>query len=527
MSPARSVFIVPCRVRRAADHAGGRDFLVRQLSSTGYQPQAIGMSSRWSVPKSQEPFVSLRFKFVLPINLILVVILGTSLAWEWWRLERSELAILRTRLDEEARFVHAAARTFGVTPKFGDFLVGFCQATDATASPEHQVALVDRGGELVASAAAHAHRPINPVGLAAMAEGSWLRRRGNDTYLIRVLSDGGEHVVVAESTRLLRQRVRSALLSHAGWILGLGVLLFVAVNSVMRQAVLRQIRRLHEAALRLEQGQLGAQVEWAGSDELGALSDRFNAMSRALAEQAEDSKRELDAAHRVQSHSLPPSCFELGGVQIAGRCLQRGPVGGDVYDVRLLPGDRVAILVADLSGHDVSAALNTAMLRAIVWREAEQADLPGDVLARLNEQLCRDLPDEHFASAVLAWFDPSTGRLHYANAGHPTSYLRSSSTTWRELESSGPVLGLIPGAEYASLNLEVISGSRLFVCTDGVTEARDPRGRLWGTCELVALLESSEPGDPTQVVDRILERLAQFRGQQPQEDDVTVMVAVL
>jgi sigma-B regulation protein RsbU (phosphoserine phosphatase) len=141
--------------------------------------------------------------------------------------------------------------------------------------------------------------------------------------------------------------------------------------------------------------------------------------------------------------------------------------------------------------------------------------------------LCRDLPAEHFASAVFAWFDPSGERLHYANAGHPTSYLRLTSSHWRELESSGPVLGLIPGAEYASLELEVSSGSRLFVCTDGVTESRDQEGRLWGSSELVALLESSEPGDPTQVVDRILERLVQFRGDQPQEDDVTLVLAIL
>ena len=69
--------------------------------------------------------MTLRFKFVLPINLILVGILAASLGWEWWRLERSEFAILRTRLDEEARFVHRAARTFGVSSKFDDFLQEF------------------------------------------------------------------------------------------------------------------------------------------------------------------------------------------------------------------------------------------------------------------------------------------------------------------------------------------------------------------------------------------------------------------
>jgi serine phosphatase RsbU (regulator of sigma subunit) len=469
--------------------------------------------------------VTLRYKFVLPINLILLFILGTSLAWEWWRLERLELSLLRTRLDEEARFVHAAAGALGLSAKPGDFLQDFCDATDPTASPEHQVTVVGPGGEVVASAAAHVHQPIDPAGLASLPVGSWSRRRGDESYLIRVSDEKGRRVIVAESTRMLRQRVRSALLSHAAWILGLGVLLFLAVNTVMRRAVLRPIRVLHRAALQLEQGQLGIQVDWRGNDELGALSDGFNAMSRTLAEQVENTKRELASAHRVQSHSLPPTRFELGSVIIGGRCIQRGPVGGDVYDARPLPGNQVAILVADLSGHDVSAALNTAMLRAIVWREAEQASSPGEVLARLNEQLCRDLPAEHFASAVFLWFDPSARKLLYASAGHPTSYFQSLVSPLQELESSGPVLGLIPGAGYPTLQLEVNSGSRLCVYTDGVTEGRNPEGRFWGTRELVALLELGAQEDPSRVVDRILESLARFRGQRSQEDDVTVVVA--
>jgi sigma-B regulation protein RsbU (phosphoserine phosphatase) len=469
--------------------------------------------------------VTLRYKFVIPINLILVAILAASLAWEWWRLARSETAILRTRLNEEARFVHAAANTFGVSAEFDDFLQEFCHATDATASPEHQVTVVGSGREILASAAAHAHTPIDPVDLASFSVGSWLRRRGDESYLIQVSSEGERRVVVAESTRLLGERVRRALIVHAGWILSLGGFLLLTVNIVMRRAVLRPIRCLGQAALRLEQGQLGVQVDWSGSDEFGALSQRFNAMSRTLADQAEAARRELDAARRVQSHSLPPHFFHLGGMQIAGRCIQRGPVGGDVYDVRNLPGNRVAILIADLSGHDVSAALNTAMLRSIAWREAEHAESPGDVLYRLNEQLCRDLPTDHFASAVFAWFDLAAGRLHYSNAGHPTSYLSSTTSTWQELESGGPVLGLISGAEYPSLVLELVPGTRLFVCTDGVSETFDPDGRCWGTGELMAILDSTRSEDPRRVVEQILERLLRFRAGRAQEDDVTLMLA--
>jgi serine phosphatase RsbU (regulator of sigma subunit) len=471
--------------------------------------------------------VTLRSKFVIPVNLILVAVLAGSLAWEWWRLERGEFAVLGTRLNEEARFVHAAARTFGVSCRFGEFLREFCHATDVAASPGHQVTVVGPDGEVVATAAAHVPNPIDPKGLASLPEGPSLRRRGEESYLIRASSEGGRRVVVAESTRLARERICRALAVHTAWILGLGVVLLVAINAVMRRVVLRPVGRLHRAALRLERGELGTQVDWSGDDELCALAERFNAMSLALAGQAEESRRELEAARRVQSHSLPPPRLVLGGVRVAGRCIQRGAVGGDIFDVQPLPGNRVAVLVSDLSGHDVSAALSTAMLRSIVWREAEQGASPGEVLARLNEQLCRDLPDERFATGVLAWLEPATRRLHYANAGHPSSYVETTSGDWQEIESGGPVLGLIPGAEYPTVVLDLAPGSRLFACTDGVTETRDARGQLWGTDELVEILGSTGSEDPDQVVERILARLAEFRGHTPQGDDLTLMLAEL
>jgi serine phosphatase RsbU (regulator of sigma subunit) len=470
--------------------------------------------------------MTLRYKFVLPVNLILLLVLAVSLAREWRRQEAMGLALLRARLGEEARFVHAASRTFGITPPFADFLRQFCQAIDASSSPEHQVALLDETGQVLASATEHARRPMDPTQLAALGEGSWMRQDRGESFLVRVFKDGGRSVVVTESTRAVKGQVWANLKNQAGWYLGSAVLLLGAVNGVMRRAVLRPIRRLNRATRNLQEGQLGVQVDWSGSDELGALSHQFNAMSRALAEQAEESKRELEAARRVQSHLVPPPHFHLGCLKVAGRCLQKGPVGGDVLDVRLLAGDRVAVLVADLSGHDIAAALHTAMLRAIVWREAEQAGSPGEVLCRLNQQLGRDLPAGHFASAVFGWFDPARSRLLYANAGHPPSYLRSPGGELRELEGTGCVLGLIPEAEYSSLAVEVQPGSQLFVYTDGVTEASDTQGRLWGTGELVALLESSGPELPERVVDCLLERLVQFRGGRPQEDDVTVMLAV-
>jgi len=468
--------------------------------------------------------VTLRSKLVLPINMILVLVLGAALAWEWRRSEATELAVLHARLDEEARFIRAAHESLGGSTRFADYLGAFCHATDAAASPEHQVALVV-GGSLIAEAAVHARQPMDPLELAGLGEGAWLRWRGQESYLVRVSDQEGRKVVVAESTRALRARVGARILMMAGWYLGLGIVLLAAVNAVMRRTVLSPIRRLSRAVRLLEQGQLGVQVDATGGDELGALGRRFNAMSRVIAEQAESDRRELETARRVQAHLLPPPESRIGRLEFAGRCIQAGPVGGDLYDVQPLPGDRVGILVADLSGHNVAAALHTAMVRAIVWREAEQAASPGEVLERLNERLCRDLPEEHFATAFFGWFDARSGRLHYANAGHPPAYLLPPGGLPRELGPTGPLLGVMPGFPHGSETVDMEAGGALLAYTDGLSETMGRDGELWGTDEMLAIFRSGGADDPARVVARLRDRVAAFRGPGTPQDDVTLIIA--
>jgi sigma-B regulation protein RsbU (phosphoserine phosphatase) len=361
--------------------------------------------------------------------------------------------------------------------------------------------------------------------LAALGEGAWIPQDGGESFLVRVFKESARSVVVAESTRAMTAQVWANLKNQAGWYLGSAALLLGAVNVMMRHAVLRPIRRLYRASRQLEQGQLGVQVEQFGRDEFGALSNQFNLMSRALADQAEASRRELEAARRVQSHFLPPPQLRMGCLEVASRCIQRGPVGGDVLDVRPLAGDRVAFLVADLSGHDVAAALHTAMLRAIVWREAEQAKIPGEVLARLNERLCENLPEGHFATAFFGWFDPVPGILRYANAGHPSALLCPPNGRPRELESTAPLLGVMPNVSDLDASVEIVPGSGLLVVTDGLTETRAPGGEFFGARELANLVVGRGALEPSRTVQEILARAAEFRMGEPQQDDVTVLLA--
>ena len=378
---------------------------------------------------------------------------------------------------------------------------------------------------MIAGAAEHARRPMDPVRLAALGEGFWELRRGDETFLVRVAADGRRRVVVAESTDAVRARIHGNLWNHAVWYLGLGGLLLVAVNVAMRRAVLRPIRRLGRAVSQMEQGRLGVQVDLPDGDELGALARRFNAMSRSLAEHAESGRRQMETARRVQAHQLPPPLVRVGCLEVAGRCLPAGPVGGDLYDVQLLPGGRVGVLVADLSGHDVAAALHTAMVRSIVWREAERARSPGEVLARLNEQLGRDLPEEHFATAFFGWFDPRLGRFEYANAGHPPAALRAPDGRLRELGPTGPLLGILPDVPEVGASVVVEPGARLLVFTDGLTELMDPEGAQWGDAEAIGLLEASGAEPPSRLLEHVLLHATEFRRGEAPGDDLTIVVA--
>ncbi|WP_197491231.1 PP2C family protein-serine/threonine phosphatase [Planctomyces sp. SH-PL62] len=467
--------------------------------------------------------MTLRYKFVLPVNVILVLVLGASLAWEWRRQEATGLLLLRSRLDEEARFVHAAHVTFGASPRFQAFLARFCHAFDPSASPEHQVALLDEDGRVAAEAAEHARRPMDVRRLAAAGDGFQTREHDGDTFLVRISDVGKERVVVAESTRAVREHVRANLRRQAVWFLGAGVLLLGAVNVVMRRAVLRPIRRISRAVRQLERGRLGVEVASPNGDELGALARQFNAMSRTLADRAEDDRREMETARRVQAHLLPPQKLRLGCVEAAGRCLPTGPVGGDLYDVQLLPDGRVGVLVVDMSGHNVAAALHTAMVRSIVWREAADADGPGEILARLNERLCRDLPEEHFATAFYASFDPWTGCLRYANAGHPPALLRHPAGPIRELGPTMPLLGILPDTPPTDETVDLEPGSRLLAYSDGLVEVADSSGRIWGGAELEAILSAHEDATLDDLVARLFKRREEVAAWNSPQDDVTVV----
>jgi sigma-B regulation protein RsbU (phosphoserine phosphatase) len=183
---------------------------------------------------------------------------------------------------------------------------------------------------------------------------------------------------------------------------------------------------------------------------------------------------ELGVARQIQSATLPREVPQLSGLTIAERYAPMSEVAGDFYDFVLDAPTRLGVLIADVSGHGVPAALIASMLQAAFAGQARHASDPARMLAELNRSLVGKF-EEHYVTAAYVFVDLERSLLRYAGAGHPPIMLTSRSTRIvRLIEENGTVLGMVPDAPYSSIEVPLQLGDRVLLYTDGVFEAMNP-----------------------------------------------------
>jgi serine phosphatase RsbU (regulator of sigma subunit)/predicted ester cyclase len=234
-------------------------------------------------------------------------------------------------------------------------------------------------------------------------------------------------------------------------------------------------------------------------------------------------EQELRVARSIQQASLPEEVPTLEGWQINPFYQPAREVGGDFYDFFELKEDRVGVVVGDATGKGIPAALvaeaTSNMLRAVA--QALSSSSPGEVLSRVNETLLARIPPNMFATCFYAILDPESGRLRYANAGHDLPYLHRNGDA-EELRARGMPLGLMPGMSYEEKEIELDVGEGVFFYSDGLVEAHDPKGEMFGFPRLRALV--AEHGEERALGDFLMEELYSFVGEGwEQEDDITLL----
>jgi len=237
--------------------------------------------------------------------------------------------------------------------------------------------------------------------------------------------------------------------------------------------------------------------------------------------------KELEIARRIQSSTLPQSVPTLAGLEIVARYAPMSAVAGDFYDFLSVDEKRVGILVADVTGHGVPAALIASMLKVAFASQAAQAHDPARVLTGLNGALCGKF-EEHFVTAAYLFVDLEKSLLHYSAAGHPPLMFASRAVgSVREIEENGLMLGMFPEAAYSSVEIHVSPGDRCLLYTDGLFEAKNAAQEEFGRARCKEFLETQLDVPVARFANALLDNIAGFSGHnstRAQEDDITLLV---
>ena len=236
--------------------------------------------------------------------------------------------------------------------------------------------------------------------------------------------------------------------------------------------------------------------------------------------------RDLAIAREIQMGILPsdiPSRVRGTGWDVHATIEPARHVGGDLFEVLRLSDDRLVLAVGDVCGKGIPAALFMAVAVTLLRTLARQLDGPAEILGRLNDELAAQNPRGMFVTMVC--LDVRGSKVTCANAGHDSTLrVGAAGAPQQVFPSSGTVLGLFPGQQYADETLELGPGESLVLYTDGVSEANDATGALFGEERLHACLAQGGAQTAAGTVDRLLGAVRAFAGGAPQSDDITILV---
>ncbi len=245
-----------------------------------------------------------------------------------------------------------------------------------------------------------------------------------------------------------------------------------------------------------------------------------------LASQLKTIQGEMDTARQIQLSILPREIPAIKGLDIAARYIPMTSVAGDFYDFIPIDEKRIGILVADVSGHGMPAALISSMLKIALDGQIKCASDPARVLAGLNRALCGKFKG-HFVTAAYVFVDTEKQSICYAGAGHPPLILRDqSAAATREFVENGLFLGFFPEATYTSVELPFKPGDWGVLYTDGILETTDLSGEEFGVGRFKDFLESNHDLSAGQFVDRFLVELSRWSDAasgRESEDDITLL----
>lgn len=311
----------------------------------------------------------------------------------------------------------------------------------------------------------------------------------------------------------------------------------IILSFTVAGTITRPIQKLAKNVEHIGQGNLDVRMEVESKDEVGELAQTFNQMLedlqlyiRNLSEVTAEKERigaELDVATNIQASMLPCIFPAFPGRQEFDIYASMNPakeVGGDFYDFFLVDQDHLALVMADVSGKGVPAALFMVIAKTLIKNQAQLGETPDVVLQKVNDQLCENNDADMFVTVWLGIYEITTGKLIYANAGHENpAVLRFNGQYELLKESHDFVVGGLEGMPYTLHEISLDPGDKLFLYTDGVPEATNASEELFGEERMLAALNTCLEMTPEQTLQQVKKTVDAFVGEAPQFDDLTML----
>ena len=306
-----------------------------------------------------------------------------------------------------------------------------------------------------------------------------------------------------------------------------GVIFFL-VSILLQKVVIKGIYSVNDSLSEITKGNLEEKIDVSTTSEFEALSQGINTTVAALKKSIENEARRLDAelemGRTIQTSVLPVDFPEDSRFRLAAAMYAAREVGGDFYDFFMVDERHLAVLIADVSGKGITAALYMMNSKALLKELVQSGLAPEEAFAQANRELCRNNQAHMFLTAFLAVLDLSTGTLTCVNAGHNPPLLKHADGKWDYLRvKHSLVLSVSKKAKYAAVPVKLEPGDRLILYTDGVTEAKSAQDKLFGEKRLKAALDEMS-GSPQEIITELRSRLEDFSTGVPQSDDITMLV---
>lgn len=319
------------------------------------------------------------------------------------------------------------------------------------------------------------------------------------------------------------KRFRNALIAFSVILVLVALLAFIASLPITQP-----VTRLVNAVRRVGKGDLDAKVSICSRDEIEELGEAFNQMVPQLKDSFKI-KESLALANEVQQHLLPSEPPSLEGFDIAGKVHYCDETGGDYYDFikrTYREHDQLAIIISDVTGHGIAPALLMATGRAHIRSALEQLSSLSAIVEHVNSRLCTDTSKGRFMTAFFLLIDPRLHTLEWASAGHdPAIFYNASEDSFSELSGAGLPLGIVDGPPYSTFSQKGMQqGDIIVMGTDGIWEARNTQGDMFGKDRLRKCIEKHASLTAAGIASKVVLEIERFRGKAPQTDDITLIV---